>query len=134
MKNAKRALAVKYYDILTGLGMTAFDGFAPSTYPNEYCIIQNPVMVQGEGKNNFMTTVSITIDIVVRNSNFGHKRSEEIASDILDAINSDTVIDLSPDFQCVTTRLESSNNLNGLTDTDNVFRTLLRFEHNISQL
>jgi hypothetical protein len=134
MKNAKRALVKAYITIIDGLGFTCYDGFAPDDAGDEYVVIINPDMSGALGKNNFNTEVSIGVDIVVKNNNFGFKRSEEIAEDILAVINANANPDLSPDFQCVTTQLANSTNLSSLLQTDNTFRTILRFEHKVSQL
>jgi hypothetical protein len=53
---------------------------------------------QEQGKISYTNAVTIDVDIVIKNSNFGYKRAETISDLILAAINSETNITLANGF------------------------------------
>lgn len=134
MLNASRAVK-KYFGVTVAAatGLTVGDGFIPNDPADEYIIMSGRTSTQDEGKDSFESTVSITLDIVTRNGNFGYKRSEEISELILAEINSDTAVTLEEPFTCSALWVENISNLDGLNQTDNVFRTLLTYNLLISQ-
>ena len=136
MKNIFKYLIPAYYSelILLNLGLPIYDGIAPSTEKGSYILIAaDRNSQQTQNKNGYNFTVQILIDIVIKNGNFGFKDSDDVAEKITLAINSDNNIIVS-NFQIITTTLLSQNNLGGLNNTEPTFRTLLRFQHLVSQL
>lgn len=135
MKNPFYYIIPKYYQKLDTIpGVTVYDGMAPSTASGTYIIIGDRQSNQLDDKSGFLSDLSVTIDCVVKGQGFGFKDSEELANSVLGLINSDAPFDDSPDFQVSCTRMESINNLSGLNPTDNIFRTIIRFSHKVSQL
>ena len=112
-------------------------GFLPPSTtgapPTEYIIIRGRSSSQSQGKSGIISSVTITLDIIVKNSNFGYKRSDEIAALILAHIDSDTVITLVSPFCANALSVEDISNLDGLTDEENVFRTILTYNLTVRQ-
>ena len=139
MKNVFSALIQEYYDILSNLDfyyfdLEVYDGLAPSSADGNYILIGDRNSNQADGKNNFNFDVQVLLDIVIKDGTMGFEYSDYAVNKILGAINSDVQMNIGDDFQVVTTRLLSVNNLTGLNPTEPTFRTLIRFEHKISQL
>ena len=139
MKNVFSALIPEYYDILSNLDfyyfdLEVYDGLAPSSADGNYILIGDRNSNQADGKNNFNFDVQVLLDIVIKDGTMGFEYSDYAVNKILGAINSDVQMNIGNDFQVVTTRLLSVNNLTGLNPTEPTFRTLIRFEHKISQL
>ena len=139
MKNVFSALIPEYYDILSNLDfyyfdLEVYDGLAPSSADGNYILIGDRNSNQADGKNNFNFDVQVLLDIVIKDGTMGFEYSDYAVNKILGAINSDVQMNIGDDFQVVTTRLLSVNNLTGLNPTEPTFRTLIRFEHKISQL
>ncbi len=109
-------------------------GFLPpsTTPPTEYVIIRGRASDQGRGKSCFMHAVTITLDIVTKNDNFGFKRSDEIAALILLRIDSNTVVTLESPFQAGALTV-NIDNADGLTEESNVFRTILTYNLTVRQ-
>ena len=117
----------------TATGLPVFDGIAPDNTPNEYIIMDGRTSTQEKGKAGYTNGVSITVDIVTKNANFGYKRAETISDLILTAINSQTTITLSNGFYASSVVVASIRNLDGLNPLDNVFRTLITYNIIITQ-
>ena len=134
MKNVLLYLANAYYTILNGagLGLPVYDGMAPSTELGSYVLISvDRGATQTEDKCGFMFDANILIDVVIKNGSYGFIESDTIANTICGLINSQ----LNPtvdNFQCISTQV-SFNNLQGLNETEPIFRTLVRFTHKIVQ-
>ena len=88
---------------------------------------------QEQGKIGYTNSISIVVDIVTKNANFGYKRSEEISNLVLANINSDTKITLSGGFTSSALSVASVRNLDGLNPLDNVFRTIITYNIIITQ-
>jgi hypothetical protein len=89
---------------------------------------------QDQGKAGYTNSISITVDIITKNANFGYKRAEAISDLILEDINSDTTITLSNGFGASSLSVESIRNLDGLNPLDNVFRVLITYNIIITQI
>ena len=88
---------------------------------------------QEQGKAGYTNSVTIIVDIVTKNANFGYKRAETISDLVLTAINSNTTITLSNGFYSSSVYVDSIRNLDGLNPLDNVFRTLITYNLIITQ-
>ena len=122
-----------YTHLGTATGLPVFDGIAPDNTPNEYIIMDGRTSTQEKGKAGYTNGVSITVDIVTKNANFGYKRAETISDLVLTAINSQTIITLSNGFYASSVVVASIRNLDGLNPLDNVFRTLITYNLIITQ-
>jgi hypothetical protein len=122
-----------FYTTVTALGYGIYDGMAPVSGGNEYIIMTGRTSNQIEGKTGYTNTVTIILDIVTKNANFGFKRSEEISNQILTAINSDTIITLTSGWNATQVYVDSVRNLDALNPLDNVFRTLITYKLIITQ-
>ena len=123
-----------FYTHLTSVtGLTVYDGMAPDVAANEYIIMDGRTSTQDQGKSGYTNSVTMNVDIVTKNANFGYKRSEEISNLVLAAINSDTNITLANGFYSSSFYVQSIRNLDGLNPLDNVFRTIITYNLTITQ-
>jgi hypothetical protein len=122
-----------YTNLTSASGLTVYDGIAPTGAGDEYIVMSGRTSSQDDGKSGYTNSVSIDVDIVTKNANFGYKRSEEISNLVLTAINSDTNITLANGFYSSTLFVQSIRNLDGLNPTDNVFRTIITYNIIITQ-
>ena len=97
-----------------------------------YIVLGERLSNQTSNKTMNQFDASLLVDIVSKSNNFGFASSEDVAQQVMQIISSTANPDTMPDFQVVTTRT-STFNLSGLNPMDNVFRTLIRFEHKILQ-
>jgi len=122
-----------YTNLTSASGLTVYDGIAPTGSGDEYIVMSGRTSSQDDGKSGYTNSVTIDVDIVTKNANFGYKRSEEISNLVLTAINSDTNITLANGFYSSTLYVQSIRNLDGLNPTDNVFRTIITYNIIITQ-
>ena len=122
-----------YTHLTSSSGLPVYDGFAPDNGVNEYIIMTGRASTQDQGKISYTNGVTIDVDIVIKNSNFGYKRAETISDLILTAINSETAITLSNGFSASSLVIGAIRNLDGLNPLDNVFRTIITYNLIITQ-
>ena len=122
-----------YTHLTSSSGLPVYDGFAPDNGVNEYIIMNGRASTQEQGKISYTNGVSIDVDIVIKNSNFGYKRAETISDLILNAINSETTITLANGFSASSLVVGAIRNLDGLNPLDNVFRTIITYNLIITQ-
>ena len=122
-----------YTNLTSASGLTVYDGIAPTGAGDEYIIMNGRTSSQERGKAGYTNAITIDVDIVTKNANFGYKRAEEISNLVLTAINSDTNITLANGFYSSTLVVASIRNLDGLNPTDNVFRTIISYNIIITQ-
>jgi hypothetical protein len=123
-----------YTNVSSATALPVYDGIAPDNAPNEYIILDGRTSSQEQGKNGYTNSMSIIVDIVTKNANFGYKRSEEISNLVLTAINSDTVITLPTGWKSSSLYVDGVRNLDGLSPLENVFRTLVTYNLTITQI
>ena len=123
-----------YTNLVSATSLPVYDGIAPENQLSEYIIMNGRTSTQEQGKSGFTNTITIVVDIVTKNANFGYKRSEEISNLVLSAINSDTLITLTTGWDSSSLSVSSINNLDGLNPIDNVFRTLITYNIIITQI
>lgn len=141
MKNCSSALATWWFDHITaldlqvdGAAIPVYDGLAPETVQGSYIVIGERSAVKLPNKAGYTFDANILLDIVIKNGSFGYQTGDNIASQILASVDSDNQPDLSPDFQCIATRPGTPFNLSSLNNTEPTFRTLIRYNHLISQI
>ena len=122
-----------YTNLTSASGLPVYDGIAPDNAPNEYLIMSGRTSSQEQGKISYTNSVTIDVDIVIKNSNFGYKRAETISDLILTAINSETAITLANGFSASSLVVNAIRNLDGLNPLDNVFRTIITYNLIITQ-
>jgi hypothetical protein len=122
-----------YTNLTSASGLTVYDGIAPTGSGDEYIVMNGRTSSQEQGKSGYTNSITIDVDIVTKNANFGYKRAEEISNLVLTAINSDTNITLANGFYSSTLVVASIRNLDGLNPTDNVFRTIISYNIIITQ-
>lgn len=123
-----------YTNLGTATSLGVYDGIAPVTAGNEYLILTDRTSSQVQGKSGYVNTMTIMVDIVTKNANFGFKRAETISNLILNSINSDTHITLSTGWTASSLFVEGVRNLSALNPLDNVFRTLITYHLTITQI
>jgi hypothetical protein len=122
-----------YTNVSSATALPVYDGIAPDNAPNEYIILDGRTSSQEQGKNGYTNSMTIIVDIVTKNANFGYKRSEDISNLVLTAINSDTIITLPTGWKSSSLYVEGVRNLDGLSPLENVFRTLVTYNLTITQ-
>ena len=122
-----------YTNLTSASGLVVYDGFAPEGAGNEYIVLTGRTSTQDQGKEGYTNSISITVDIITKNANFGYKRAEEISDLVLANINSDSTITLSNGFTSSALSVGSVRNLDGLNPLDNVFRTIITYNITITQ-
>lgn len=122
-----------YTNLTSASGLTVYDGYAPDNAGNEYIILTGRASTQDQGKISYTNAVTIDVDIVIKNSNFGYKSAETKSNLILTAINSQTAITLSNGFYASSLVVGAIRNLDGLNPLDNVFRTIITYNLIITQ-
>jgi hypothetical protein len=122
-----------YTHLTSSSGLPVYDGFAPDNGVNEYIIMTGRASTQDQGKISYTNGVTIDVDIVIKNSNFGYKRAETISDLILTAINSETAITLSNGFTASSLVVGAIRNLDGLNPSDNIWRTIITYNLIITQ-
>ena len=123
-----------YTNLTSATSLVVYDGFAPEGAGNEYIVLTGRTSTQDQGKEGYTNSISITVDIITKNANFGYKRAETISDLVLTAINSDTNIILANGFTASSLSVESVRNLDGLNPLDNVFRVLITYNIIITQI
>lgn len=122
-----------YTNLTSASGLVVYDGFAPDGAGDEYIVMTGRTSSQEQGKTGYTNTITIIVDIITKNANFGYKRAEAISNLVLTAINSDTDITLANGFTSSSLSVESIRNLDGLNPLDNVFRVLITYNITITQ-
>jgi len=132
-----------YYSVLNGAvyyngsytHVKIYDGGVPPNATDEpiYIILGERLSTQTANKCIGQFDASLIVDIVDKTQSFGFGNTEDIANQIMGLINTFANPSAAPDFQIVTTSA-TTYNLSGLNPTDNIFRTLIRFEHKVLQL
>jgi hypothetical protein len=122
-----------YTELSDATNLVVYDGFAPDGAGSEYIVLTGITSSQEQGKQGFTNSISIIVDIITKNANFGYKRAEDISDLVLEAINSDTDITLLNGFTASSLSVESIRNLDGLNPLDNVFRVLITYNIIITQ-
>jgi hypothetical protein len=122
-----------YTNLTSATSLVVYDGIAPTGAGDEYIVMSGRTSSQEQGKSGYTNGITIDVDIVTKNANFGYKRAEEISNLVLTAINSDTNITLANGFYSSTLVVASIRNLDGLNPTDNVFRTIISYNIIITQ-
>ena len=123
-----------YTNLTSATALVVYDGFAPEGAGNEYIVLTGRTSSQEQGKEGYTNTITIIVDIITKNANFGYKRAETISDLVLTAINSDTNITLANGFTSSSLSVESVRNLDGLNPLDNVFRVLITYNIIITQI
>lgn len=123
-----------YTELVSATSLGVYDGFAPDGVGNEYIILDGRSSSQEQGKAGYTNGITIIVDIVTKNANFGYKRAEEISNLVLADINSDTIITLPGGWTSSSLYVNSISNLDGLNPLDNVFRTLITYNLTITQI
>ena len=121
-------------NLTSATSLVVYDGFAPEGAGEEYIVLTGRTSTQDQGKEGYTNTISIVVDIITKNANFGYKRAETISDLVLTAINSDTNITLANGFTASSLSVESVRNLDGLNPLDNVFRVLITYNIIITQI
>jgi hypothetical protein len=122
-----------YTNLTSATSLVVYDGIAPDGAGNEYIVMTGRTSSQEQGKSGYTNGITIDVDIVTKNANFGYKRAEEISNLVLTAINSDTNITLANGFYSSTLVVASIRNLDGINPIDNVFRTIISYNIIITQ-
>ena len=122
-----------YTNLVSITDLDVYDGMAPEGAGNEYLILDGRSSSQEQGKTGYTNSVTMTVDIVTKNANFGYKRAETISDLVLNAINSNTSVTLPATWGASSLSVESIRNLDGINPIENVFRVLITYNITITQ-
>lgn len=144
MKYIRYYLIPAYYDLLNGnvtvqgIDLPVYDAEAiaatTSDLTGSYILLGECTTTQALGKGVFNSEVFQVVDVVIKSDGFLQEDCDDAVNQITQLINSDENPDCTPDFQIVTTSVQSINNFNNINKTENVFRTIIRFRHIVKQL
>ena len=147
MKDIGLSLRTAYYNRLNGniivnsVNIPVYDSSSvPLTISKPYVLLSTYTSTEiGEGsKQSYAQEVTLLIDVVTiaENSSGGKKKADEISNAIIQLIRTRQAgyIDLSPNFQIITTLLDSNQTLEELVSDGIVIRRLIRFRHKIFEL
>ena len=134
------ALRKGYFDALEGnitvdmITIPIYDGVNPNE-ESMYIVLAERSATQEDNKCGFDYSCTMLVDCIVKSTNFGYYKSDDIAEQVLGFINSNSLLDLTAyGFEMVSTELTDTNNLTSLNPEDGVFRTLLRFSHKLHKI
>jgi hypothetical protein len=129
---------------LDGVTIPVFDSFVPDKTDTSksfaYILLStlSEVPTNQTNKDNFSSEVAFTVDVRTGSTQpTGFKKAELIADIVKTLIcphDPADYLDLSPDFQNVTTIQQMGNTITEKTDTLFVYRKIIRFKHTILQL
>ena len=122
-----------YTNLVSITDLDVYDGMAPEGAGNEYLILDGRSSSQEQGKTGYTNSVTMTVDIVTKNANFGYKRAETISDLVLNAINSNSSVTLPATWGASSLSVESIRNLDGINPIENVFRVLITYNITITQ-
>ena len=122
-----------FTNLESATNLDVYDGIAPEGAGNEYIVLTGRAGSQDQGKTGFTSDITIIVDIITKNANFGFKRAETISNLVLTAINSDTKITLPSGWGSSSLSIGNIRNLDGLNPIDNVFRVLITYNITITQ-
>lgn len=143
MKSPVANLRKAYKDRLSALQFRGSGvrviGKAQSVNPaSPYVMLSTQTNVQDNSKTGFHNTSTILLQVVgIADQNISELPVDELADLILQSVipeGTAQYLDLSPDFNLITTKLTSDNTIDESTDTNVYYRRLLRIEHEIEQL
>lgn len=147
MKDIGLSLRTAYYNRLQGAVtyggevVNVYDSSSvPSVANKPYILLSTYISTElGEGsKQSYAQEVTLLIDVVTKfpNSMGGKKIADTISNSVIELIRTRQAgyIDLSPNFQIITTLLDSNNTLEELVSDGVVVRRLIRFRHKIFEL
>lgn len=144
MKDPAYTIRNAYYTLLNGQltsggnNVPVYDEYAPDNAPDSYVILGAQNGYNDGSRSCFVTYCSIIVIVVTRfpaAAQGNKKQADDIANQIMTIINPApaTQIDLSPDFDCISTNVENSTSS---STQDNVFKYIekaLRFAHIVGQ-
>lgn len=144
MKDPAYTLRNAYYTYLNGNltsggnNVPVYDEYAPDNAPDTYVILGAQTGENRGSRQCFITYSSIILIVVTRfpaAEQGNKKQADDIADQIMRIINPDpaTQIDLSPDFDCISTNVDGSTSS---STQDGVFKYIekaIRFAHIIGQ-
>jgi hypothetical protein len=140
VKNPLKYLIPAYYSALNNqitvnsTTLPVYDGMVPPNGSASYVLIGERFVSQLQAKCDFLTECYVSIDIVLKGSDYGYLECDEAVDQVLAIINSDDNVVPTSGIQVVTTSVQSINDLSQLNATEQVFRTIIRFKNTVSQI
>lgn len=136
-----KALRFAYYDALSAqISVPIFDVFAlPEDTPYPYILLSTQTSVQMGIKRCKAYDATMLIDIVTGGPGVasGRIQAEDLAEQIEDIVNPDTLVDLdlrANGYAIGFTTREMDTDLSSMNGTVNIYRKLIRYKHLISKL
>lgn len=119
-----------------GQWIGVYSDMAPASERGPYIVLGQQTMTDDADKTAFgaVATQAVSVVTAFDGDRGGKRLSSLIADEVMRRIRTRTAPDLSPDFNCITSTLDSSITLTERTATTTIIRAELRFRHIIEEL
>lgn len=123
------------YVTLLGSVATVYDEMVPEdVISGTYIVLTEKSASDIDDKNGNLQECIMTVECVVKGQGTGGKAVRALANGVVALLNRDATL-TTTNFQVVTTRQIGEQSLSGvLSDTQKIFRIILRFSHIVSQI
>lgn len=142
MKNPSNDLRTAYYNALNGfitvngVLVPIYSKIVPANNPQIYIILSTETGTQEKNKDRGLREHTLVIDIVTLFDAFTGdvSKANEIEEKVSQIINNGTQINLSPRFNCITTREEQNQEIIIQTSLETIIRKVVRYAHLIEEI
>jgi hypothetical protein len=142
MNNPSVALQTAYYTALTspvisvdGATIPVYSDMAPTSATGSYIVLGQQTFVDDADKQVFGTEATQNVTVVTTfDSDIGGKKlSSRIADLVMQRIRTRARLDLSPEFNMITSTLDSYLTISEQSPTRTIIRAEMRFRHIIEE-
>jgi hypothetical protein len=119
-----------------GSWVNPYSDIAPASERGPYITLGQQTFTDDADKTVFgsVATQAVTVVTAFDGDRGGKKLSSQIADEIMRRIRKRTAPNMAPDFNCITSTLDSAITLTEQTATTTIIRAELRFRHIIEEL
>ena len=132
MTDAAWTLQQAIYDALSGISADVYD-YVPASVSKPFVLIGDITGPELSSKSSDGQELTVTIEAITEGR--GKKASHDLANEIIQAINSKTLLDLSPNYKNYVTTLDNTRTIvedNGQGSA--IYRKLLDYTFSIHEL
>ena len=138
MKDIHEPLRTLFYSLIVGKGIICYEaGAVPDNAATPYIIIADMQGGEDSNKTSFGNRVQTLFDVVTsfeKNKIGGSKMVDVLAGSLLDVINSKVTFPMFNGLQIVTTKILQDQKINGKSDTNRIYRRLIRVQQLIMEV
>jgi hypothetical protein len=119
-----------------GVAVPVYSDIAPASERRPYITLGQQTFIDDADKTAFGSVATQAVSVVTAfDGDRGGKRlSSLIADEVMRRIRKRTAPDMAPDFNCITSTLDSAITLTETTPTTTIIRAELRFRHIIEEI